>query len=1002
MAANTGPNLNTYVIPEVELGDTFNVWRDTTNTQTFKLNKLRVYNGISSSSITLSVSDGGTLQAEIATSVGKAITFSQPVIFNSGVTFNGDVTFNAQTFTVNANNVTIDDYAIVLGETAGTSDSTIDTAGGGGLLLKRGGNPGNTAAWLWRSNSVQGLAGVWNSNAHIGLCGASAGLYPHVGGVLPVHGTGIRLDGNVNGAHGLQVDLANGTDINSIVRMSRYSPSGSTAFAEVLNGTTYGGRPFLNIKDGANRKTIRQSNHGFKFGTPVYLASDGTYAKARANNAETAEVVGIVSAEISAAEFEITFIGEIFGNFSAVMDQAPPLQTGKTYYLSPNNPGQITFEQPQAPGTVHKAVLIATGPQSAVVIPFTGGVLTTAMTISTTSSVAVRINQLNRFKIGDIVRFERAASAVRGHPSGVTLAYRLSNQLVQNKYTDGIYVLAQADSEGDATVAGMVIGKAGVVNGANYLNDSIANPNDRVWQEFDILMDGWFQGLSGLVPGTEYWLNTAVALRTQSTDPNIQPPNTQNCYENPNVVSYNQARPTQGVQVSKKLFMATSPVGGYLYSYRGDVNQAVSNTVVALENSLITDLRSSQQDDLKIGVWNNNSAGGYPAIRISPAPTSTIGAGSRIGNVGIGDPSWTRYNSGSAGNKILATLDVTGWMRVGETLAPSTAQGQSLIVLRDTSDASGVATPTSRMVIGVDRTHSNLVLGHHVKPSPSSNNVFLSTRSGQLDRSALVIGENGSVPSLTWKIADNSNVNLDSAVTMTDVLSIAGTNLAVDGNVLFVDGVNDRVGIGKTNPTVPLDVVGNIVASGSVTSGRALANYPTAPLNTLATVEYLRNVLPVCVQTHVTVPETYTHGVIGRAGARNISSLNTTITPKYSTNKVLVTYRLNYEVTSDGVFYLVRNIGGTLTEIGSHTGALGNRLGGLCSLDHDQQDGNTATNTTIVYLDTPNTTSPIIYELWWVSNVATRIFYLNRSISDTDTIAHERGTSSCILQEFFS
>lgn len=334
MAANTGPDAINYSIPEVELADTFNTWRDITNTQTYKLNKLKVYEGVSSSSITITTSGGGTLQAVIADNVGKGITFEQPILFNAGVTFNGDVTFNAQTFTVNANNVTIDDYAVVLGETAGTTDSTINTAGGGGLLLKRG--SGNTAAWLWTATSVQELTGVWNSNAHIGLCGASAGLYPHSGGVLPVHGTGIRLDGNASGAHGLGIDLTNGTGVNSVIQLSRYSPAGSTVFAEVLNGTTYGTRPFMKINDGANRKTVVQASppHNFWFGAPVRF--NGTqWVLARASDETSAEVAGIVSNVIDSATFEITFIGEIFGNFVSALAEGSQLTPGSTYYLSP-------------------------------------------------------------------------------------------------------------------------------------------------------------------------------------------------------------------------------------------------------------------------------------------------------------------------------------------------------------------------------------------------------------------------------------------------------------------------------------------------------------------------------------------------------------------------------------------------------------------------------------------------------------------------------------------
>ena len=139
MAANTGPDLNTYSIPEVALGDTFNTWRDVTNTGVYKLNKLKVYDGVSSSSIDITVAAGGTFAAAIADNVNKGVTFIQPVVFQSGVTFNGDVTFNANSFTVNANIVTIDDYALVLGDTAaGSTDTKINAAGGGGLLINRG------------------------------------------------------------------------------------------------------------------------------------------------------------------------------------------------------------------------------------------------------------------------------------------------------------------------------------------------------------------------------------------------------------------------------------------------------------------------------------------------------------------------------------------------------------------------------------------------------------------------------------------------------------------------------------------------------------------------------------------------------------------------------------------------------------------------------------------------------------------------------------------------
>ena len=48
-------------------------------------------------------------------------------------------------------------------------------------------------------------------------------------------------------------------------------------------------------------------------------------------------------------------------------------------------------------------------------------------------------------------------------------------------------------------------------------------------------------------------------------------------------------------------------------------------------------------------------------------------------------------------------------------------------------------------------------------------------------------------------------------------LDVSG-NFAVDGNTLYVDSSNNRVGIGKTNPMTELDVSGNMVVSGDITT----------------------------------------------------------------------------------------------------------------------------------------------------------------------------------------
>jgi hypothetical protein len=67
--------------------------------------------------------------------------------------------------------------------------------------------------------------------------------------------------------------------------------------------------------------------------------------------------------------------------------------------------------------------------------------------------------------------------------------------------------------------------------------------------------------------------------------------------------------------------------------------------------------------------------------------------------------------------------------------------------------------------------------------------------------------------------ATNSGYKLDVEGTMR-----VTSNLTVDTNTLFVDATNNRVGIGKTNPSVPLDVVGSAIFSDQITSTGILQN----------------------------------------------------------------------------------------------------------------------------------------------------------------------------------
>jgi len=85
MPGSTGPDLNTFIIPEVELGDTFNYWRDSTNTAIYKLNKLKVYDALDSSSIGATYGATGAWRAFLQDTVPTGHTFTSLIRFSGGL-----------------------------------------------------------------------------------------------------------------------------------------------------------------------------------------------------------------------------------------------------------------------------------------------------------------------------------------------------------------------------------------------------------------------------------------------------------------------------------------------------------------------------------------------------------------------------------------------------------------------------------------------------------------------------------------------------------------------------------------------------------------------------------------------------------------------------------------------------------------------------------------------------------------------------------------------------
>jgi hypothetical protein len=354
---------------------------------------------------------------------------------------------------------------------------------------------------------------------------------------------------------------AAGATTNRVIEFSRYSPTGATVFMEVLNGTTYGAQPFVNIRNGVNRKRVTQATpHGLSFGTPVYIDGTGLYKAADCNDVDRAEVVGVVSNRVDANTVEVTFIGEIFGNFSNALLTGSSLTTGAVYYLS-TSAGKLNTTPSKTAGTVHKAVLIATGASSAIVIPFTGGLLVDDTIVTTATTVGTQISQYNKFKVGTAVRFETQGSL------GLSYAYSGVSGNTYETYPTGIYVKAQANGLSASEVIGIVTETYPIFVGAI---------NTGVNYKFTMATNGYISSASGIsatnsgtpgnmVAGVQYFLNKDCAgtggVPLTALDDNPAP-------------SFTDTPPTEIGYVRKPLAFAVSTIGAQLISYRGDVNNA--------------------------------------------------------------------------------------------------------------------------------------------------------------------------------------------------------------------------------------------------------------------------------------------------------------------------------------------------------------------------------------------------------------------------------------------
>jgi hypothetical protein len=113
-------------------------------------------------------------------------------------------------------------------------------------------------------------------------------------------------------------------------------------------------------------QTVTQVGHGFLIGDAVYL-NGGIYVKAKADAANTAETVGVVSSVTSLDVFQVTGNGYI--------KYLSGLIAGTVYFLSDTVAGLLTETEPTTIGAVTKPMLIADSTTSGYVLNYRGAVV---------------------------------------------------------------------------------------------------------------------------------------------------------------------------------------------------------------------------------------------------------------------------------------------------------------------------------------------------------------------------------------------------------------------------------------------------------------------------------------------------------------------------------------------------------------------------------------------------------------------------------------------------
>ena len=360
---------------------------------------------------------------------------------------------------------------------------------------------------------------------------------------------------------------------------------------------------------------------------------------------------------------------------------------------------------------------------------------------------------------------------------------------------------------------------------------------------------------------------------------------------------------------------------------------------------------------------------------------TVTGATSLSGNLAIpGNLSVTGTSTLTGATSVVSTLAVTGLTSLSSVSTSGSA------VVGTTLNVAGLSTLASLGVTGAATVGTTLgVTGATTLATVGATTANITTLNVSGVSTLASVGVTGAA-------TVGTTLDVTGAVTLSNNLTVTG-NATVNGDTTIGNAGADLLTINANEVTLPnltnvtVDLANDKVLITDANDSSKLRSIAASALGINASNA------PQCVQTIDTTRQTYSGSAT--APGQEITVLNTTITPRSASSKILVTICINYSCLVNQSQFVVFRLTRNSTEIGTSTGL---NTKGISSGSYEDGEVTTISNKMIQFFDFPNTTSPVTYKLHNYGPTAAVQLFLNYATNDNAVST----SSTMVLQEYFA